>query len=71
LDHPALWKGMSAYSPNHRINQLVRKPDPNGLLFEAVPKSSTCRVQMEIRLTAEARAVEATQPFSFQQFPVT
>ncbi len=64
-----LWKGISAYSPNHMINRLVRKPDPNGLVFQAIPKSSTSRAKMEIQLMAEAREMESTQPFAFQQLP--
>ncbi|WP_438480856.1 hypothetical protein [Oleiharenicola lentus] len=64
-----LWKGLPAYSPNHQISQLVRDPDPNGLLFEAVPKSTANRARMEIRLVKETQAMGANQAFVFQQLP--
>lgn len=64
-----LWKGVPAYSPNHVVSRLVRRPEPNGLLFQAVPKSSTSRTKMEIQLTVEAREMESAEPFAFQQLP--
>ncbi|MBI5425747.1 MAG: hypothetical protein HZA32_16855 [Opitutae bacterium] len=64
-----LWQGVPAYSPNHAVHQLVRHADPNGLLFEAAPKSSTSRAAMEERLISEALKMGAKTPFVFQQLP--
>lgn len=64
-----LWQGVPAYSPNHSIHKFVRNPEPNGSLFEAVPKATTSRTKMEIKLTEECRAMEAASPFAFQQLP--
>jgi hypothetical protein len=74
-NHPTHWivihlfQGGGAYSPNHVIHKFVRNADPNGLLFEAEPKSSTSRAEMNEKLVQEALKMEAKTPFSFQQLP--
>jgi hypothetical protein len=64
-----LFQGGHPYSPNHAVNKLVRNADPNGLLFEAVPKESTSREEMEEKMISEALKMGAKTPFAFQQFP--
>lgn len=64
-----LWKGAPAYSPNHGISRFVESADPNGLLFQAVPKSTESREQMETRLTSESLKMGSKDVFTFQQLP--
>jgi len=64
-----LWQKLADYSPNHVVQKLVHNPDPNGLLFEAVPKSTTTRSAMEEKLISEALRMGARTPFVFQHLP--
>lgn len=65
-NHPSHWivlhlfQGGSSYSPNHVVHKFVADADPNGLLFEAIPKSSCSREQMEELCRTPAHAVSAT-----------
>lgn len=64
-----LWKGAPEYSPNHSIHRLAKNPSANGLLFEAIPKTSESRAEMEIKLSKECSEMAADSPFQFQQLP--
>lgn len=63
------WQGVPDYSPNHSIHKLVGHASPNGLLFNAEPKSSTSRAEMEGKLISEALKMGAKDVFAFQQLP--
>src|SRR6185503_5090319 len=62
-----LWQNAEAYSPNHGIHKYVKNAESNGFLFEAVPKAQYSRHRIEERLSREAKEMEATGPFVFQQ----
>jgi hypothetical protein len=64
-----LWQGVQDYSPNHVVYKLVGNPRPNGLLFQAEPKSSTSRAKMEEKLISDALKMGSKTPFAFQQLP--
>lgn len=64
-----LWQGVPDYSPNHTIHKLVGQANPNGLLFNAEPKSCVSRTAMEEKLISEGLKMGTKIPFAFQQLP--
>lgn len=70
-NHPTHWviihlyQGLPDYSPNHAVHRLVKKADPNGLLFMAIPKRSASLDKIEKDLIEEGFPPGG----SFSQFP--
>jgi hypothetical protein len=62
-NHPTHWLQFDFFKG-------CEKPEQDGLLFQAYPKSSVTRAEMLKRLQAEAKEMEAKGPFNFSQIPM-
>ncbi|HTH49752.1 MAG TPA: hypothetical protein VMB21_19720 [Candidatus Limnocylindria bacterium] len=64
-----LWQGIPSGLPDHPTQGFAGRGSHNGLLFQAEPKSSISRAEMEAQLTADSSKLVGDAPFSFQQLP--